>query len=63
MLEAALRGLRVRGFTRVILWVLEDNAPARRFYEAAGLTPDGERHVYDFAGAAAPEIRMAIDIG
>jgi len=28
------------------LWVLEDNARARRFYERAGLTADGERQTY-----------------
>jgi GNAT superfamily N-acetyltransferase len=33
--------LRAAGFTEAILWVLEDNPRARRFYEAAGWTHDG----------------------
>ncbi len=37
--------LRSRGYSRVILWVLEDNQRARRFYEAMGFTADGARKV------------------
>jgi hypothetical protein len=28
------------------LWVLEDNARARRFYERAGMATDGDRSTY-----------------
>jgi ribosomal protein S18 acetylase RimI-like enzyme len=43
------------------LWVLEENERARRFYERAGLHPDGERELYKPRGSAAelPEIRYA----
>jgi ribosomal protein S18 acetylase RimI-like enzyme len=41
--RAALAG---EGKTTVRLWVLEDNARARRFYERAGLAPDGDRSTY-----------------
>ena len=37
----ALTGLRDEGFFDAILWVLEENPRARRFYEHAGWTADG----------------------
>ena len=39
---AALQELAGRGFREVILWVLEGNCHARRFYERAGFVPTGE---------------------
>jgi GNAT superfamily N-acetyltransferase len=44
------------------LWVLEDNHRARRFYERAGLAPDGVRDVYTPRGSPVglPEIRYAM---
>lgn len=39
-----------------VLWVLEDNLRARRFYEAHGFVTDGTRHVLDLGGPA-PEVR------
>jgi GNAT superfamily N-acetyltransferase len=39
------------------LWVLEDNPRARRFYEAAGWSPDGARKAEERLGAAPPEVR------
>ena len=33
--------MRSAGFRRATLWVIEENAEARRFYEAAGWRPDG----------------------
>jgi len=41
----------------MVLWVLEGNARARRFYEAMGWTPDGSRQQIDLGGIAATEIR------
>ena len=43
--EAALREL---GFRRAVLWVLEANARARRFYEAAGWSADGAHRVVEY---------------
>ena len=42
LLAAALRELAGRGCREVILWVLEGNRRARRFYERAGFAPTGE---------------------
>lgn len=43
LVEAALPDLRDAGFSEVILWVLEENAGARRFYDRTGWTWDGTR--------------------
>jgi RimJ/RimL family protein N-acetyltransferase len=40
-MTAAIEFAQSSGFSELILWVLERNARARRFYEAAGLSPDG----------------------
>jgi ribosomal protein S18 acetylase RimI-like enzyme len=42
LLSAAMEGLRCRGFDEAVLWVLETNERARRFYEKAGWKTDGQ---------------------
>ena len=42
----ALAEARARGFAEVMLWVLETNARARRFYESLGFRPDGASKVF-----------------
>ncbi|MFI2662957.1 GNAT family N-acetyltransferase [Micromonospora carbonacea] len=65
LLAAAKQRLAGRGWTAYRLWVLRDNRRARRFYERAGLSPDGERTTYPvpLAGGAPPlglvELRYA----
>ncbi len=45
LLAAAEQRLVAYGFDEAILWVLDDNPRARRFYEAAGWQADGgEKH-------------------
>ena len=41
LFAAAVRGLADAGFGAATLWVLDSNARARRFYEAAGWAADG----------------------
>jgi GNAT superfamily N-acetyltransferase len=41
LMAAALDVLGQAGYSQATLWVLESNARARRFYEAAGWRPDG----------------------
>jgi ribosomal protein S18 acetylase RimI-like enzyme len=41
LFDSAVRGLTDAGFSAATLWVLETNARARRFYEAAGWLADG----------------------
>ncbi|PGH46154.1 Ribosomal protein S18 acetylase RimI [Micromonospora sediminicola] len=56
LLTAARAGLAERGWTGYRLWVLADNARARRFYERAGHSPDGEESAYPvpLAGGRTP---------
>ena len=53
----AVAELRALGFADAVLWVLEENARARRFYEAAGWAFDGARKDYERDGAARHELR------
>jgi GNAT superfamily N-acetyltransferase len=44
-------------YDAALLWVLEDNPRARRFYERAGWAEDGARKAEDRFGVRAPEVR------
>lgn len=50
-------GLLEADYQEAILWVLEDNPRARRFYEAFGWAADGARKAVERLGVRAPEIR------
>jgi RimJ/RimL family protein N-acetyltransferase len=45
------------GYRDAILWVLEDNPRARRFYEREGWTLDGLRKEDEFLGVPVTEVR------
>ncbi|MET9391047.1 GNAT family N-acetyltransferase [Streptomyces sp. NPDC006624] len=47
------------GHGRLLLWVLKENVRARRFYERAGLRPDGAQEPFEVEGVAVPEVRYA----
>jgi RimJ/RimL family protein N-acetyltransferase len=49
--------LRESGFDQAVLWVLEGNERAERFYRAAGWSRDGGRKVEEFQGAELTEVR------
>jgi ribosomal protein S18 acetylase RimI-like enzyme len=58
LLAAARAELRAAGFVELVLWVLRDNARARRFYEAAGLHGDGaEKTPVEEAGERLAHVR------
>lgn len=51
LIESGEEELRRLGHHDAILWVLDDNPRARRFYELAGWSPDGavrEIHIFGF---------------
>jgi RimJ/RimL family protein N-acetyltransferase len=60
LLGSALDDLRARGFTPVVLWVIEANERGRRFYERLGWQADGGRQPIDFDGAPVDEIRYRL---
>ena len=67
LLNGSMRALRAHGLRRTILWVVEDNSPARAFYERRGWAWDGtrlERPLGGFPGfPAVIEVRYALDLG
>jgi len=42
MMHAVLEDAAAAGFSKIMLWVFEDNTRARRFYEAHGFTTNGK---------------------
>jgi GNAT superfamily N-acetyltransferase len=59
LIQTAEDRLRELGHEDAILWVLEDNPRARRFYEAAGWLHDGNRRPIEVFGIEVPEVRYA----
>jgi len=59
LFQAACDDIAARGFTAAILWVLDSNERARRFYEAAGWLPDGATKIEARPGGALHEVRYA----
>ena len=57
LFASAVEELRGRRFAALVLWVLTDNARARRFYEAAGWVADGTNRLLDFDGTPLEELR------
>ncbi|MEV6812271.1 GNAT family N-acetyltransferase [Micromonospora sp. NPDC051296] len=55
----ALASMRARGWRRAVLWVLRDNARARRFYERGGWQPTGLERVEVIGTARTPQLRYA----
>lgn len=58
LVEEAERMLRSRGYESAVLWVLEGNQQARRFYEAMGFGLDGESKDIDW-GTPLKAVRYA----
>ncbi len=59
LLSAAAAALAARGYDSALLWVLEDNARARRFYERAGWLEDG-RKLETLGGVEVAETRYRL---
>lgn len=62
LFAAAVDDLRGRGFAEVTLWVLDGNTRGRRFYEAAGMKPDGVTKIEVEGGAELPHVRYALPL-
>ncbi|WP_119296159.1 GNAT family N-acetyltransferase [Streptomyces sp. YIM 130001] len=57
LLTALLEMAAAAGHGRLLLWVLEGNVLARRFYERSGFTADGAHDPCEVDGVPAPEVR------
>jgi RimJ/RimL family protein N-acetyltransferase len=55
----ALRQLEEIGGDRAVLWVLEENERARRFYAGGGWVPDGETRVEAVNGEPVSQLRYS----
>jgi GNAT superfamily N-acetyltransferase len=62
LMTAAREALTAAGFAEMRLWVLAENHRARRFYERAGMAPDGARDMFTPRGSSVEllEIRYAM---
>lgn len=60
LLDYFLRQAQSMGQKRVSLWVLKDNAPARRFYEKNGFYPDGQEQINE--GTEIWDVRYVKDL-
>jgi GNAT superfamily N-acetyltransferase len=62
LLAESVRRCSAAGHARMLLWVLEKNARARRFYEHRGFYPDGAQEAFEVAGALVPEVRYVREL-
>lgn len=62
LMDGAVSGLAAAGYGEAVLWVLEDNPRARRFYEMTGWRPDGGLSLFSRGDATAPEVRYRRDL-
>ena len=62
LLQHAMDDLRQRGYRSAMLWVLESNTRARRFYEIAGWRADGTAKVEQRSGVELREVRYCLDL-
>jgi len=54
--------LRDAGFTHAVLWVIDENERARRFYEAGGWSPDGATGEDQLDDVTLAVVRYAVDL-
>lgn len=62
LMAEALQKLREDGFRAAVLWVLEDNPRARRFYEREGWELDGALREGEHLGVRTAEVRYRITL-
>jgi len=62
LMANALEQLEEIGGERAVLWVLEENERARRFYDRGGWKPDGATRVEAVNGEPVPQLRYSRDL-
>ena len=60
LMATGLDAMCARFSGEAVLWVLEDNPRARRFYEREGWALDGARKEDEWLGVTVPEVRYRI---
>ncbi|MFF4031450.1 GNAT family N-acetyltransferase [Streptomyces sviceus] len=62
LLQESVRRCATAGHPRMLLWVLQGNTRARRFYERHGFRADGVEDPYEVDGVLVPEVRYLKDL-
>ena len=62
LIRTAVKTLRELGYREAVLWVLEDNPRARRFYEREGWVVDGTQRAGEHMGVQTEEVRYRIKL-
>lgn len=62
LLKAAVKELTTMGYKRIYLWVLEENIPARKFYEFNGFSDSGGFRTDTIGGRTVRELRYVYTI-
>lgn len=62
LLRACLEELKKLGFERILLWVLEDNHRARKFYEKYGFTFSGDCQTEQIGGKPLRELMYVYEM-
>lgn len=62
LLQTAVEQLRSDGYREAVLWVLEANARARRFYEAGGWKADGARSSDCWGATSVARVRYRLPL-
>jgi ribosomal protein S18 acetylase RimI-like enzyme len=62
LMRAGIEAMRLRASGDAVLWVLDDNPRARRFYEREGWALDGERKEDEYLGLRVAEVRYRIGL-
>jgi len=63
LMRPSLDAMRAAGFPAAVLWVLDANDLARRFYERFGWRPDGTVKEETLWGVTVREVRYRIELG
>ena len=63
LLKAAEKELEQKGFTKIMLWVLELNSQGRVFYKKAGYAPDGGKQIVSFDDKKLTKLRYRKSFG
>jgi GNAT superfamily N-acetyltransferase len=63
LFHTAVDDIVAQGFAAAVLWVLDTNERARRFYEAAGWHPDGATKTEERPGGELREVRYTRMLG
>jgi len=63
LINLALSDMKKQGVRDIYIWVLDDNQPARRFYEKSGFHCNNDKYPLEILGKALIDVRYVIHLG